>query len=309
MTQAWDAATIFRWRSVLEDRLSETPPRGCRACTALASGRSLTVFAANHASDAAIARAWPYLWEELATAVMARRGRWARHSSSAPQTMRGKLARSASSAGRGPPSEHVLLEWYVDARWRRRQAARINRLEQTDIEDVDTLQELFYGLYALISVHFRKEEDIQLPAFDAGAPGRHPRRSQADRVTRRAYARTRSLAARRSRRERELTSERGGERVAPSSLWAFGFAGLGASCGTMEPTPPVLGGNAPLPCAPIGNQWQPRQRSWLVRAVFALISFATSCHRLRPLCSINAPYAVVREGNTRAQAGGHRPPC
>ena len=48
--------------------------------------------------------------------------------------------------------------------------ARIERLEGTDVEDVDTLQELLYGLYALISVHFRKEEDLQLPAFDA-APG------------------------------------------------------------------------------------------------------------------------------------------
>jgi hypothetical protein len=26
---------------------------------------------------------------------------------------------------------------------------------------------LLYGLYALIGVHFRKEEDLQLPAFDA----------------------------------------------------------------------------------------------------------------------------------------------
>jgi len=31
-------------------------------------------------------------------------------------------------------------------------------------------QELLYGLHALISVHFRKEEDIQLPAFDAAPP-------------------------------------------------------------------------------------------------------------------------------------------
>jgi hypothetical protein len=30
-----------------------------------------------------------------------------------------------------------------------------------------TLQELLCGLYALISVHFAKEEEIQLPAFDA----------------------------------------------------------------------------------------------------------------------------------------------
>ena len=45
--------------------------------------------------------------------------------------------------------------------------ARIDRLEAADISDIDTLQELLYGLYALISVHFRKEEDLQLPAFDA----------------------------------------------------------------------------------------------------------------------------------------------
>lgn len=45
--------------------------------------------------------------------------------------------------------------------------ARIERLERADLDDVDLLQELLYGLYALIGVHFRKEEDIQLPAFDA----------------------------------------------------------------------------------------------------------------------------------------------
>jgi iron-sulfur cluster repair protein YtfE (RIC family) len=48
--------------------------------------------------------------------------------------------------------------------------ARIEQLEHADVADVDTLQELLYGLYALISVHFRKEEDIQLPAFDAAPP-------------------------------------------------------------------------------------------------------------------------------------------
>ena len=47
---------------------------------------------------------------------------------------------------------------------------RIERLEQAGVDDVDTLQELLYGLHALISVHFRKEEDIQLPAFDAAPP-------------------------------------------------------------------------------------------------------------------------------------------
>jgi iron-sulfur cluster repair protein YtfE (RIC family) len=45
--------------------------------------------------------------------------------------------------------------------------ARIERLERADVDDVDLLQELLYGLHALISVHFRKEEDLQLPAFDA----------------------------------------------------------------------------------------------------------------------------------------------
>jgi hypothetical protein len=35
---------------------------------------------------------------------------------------------------------------------------------------VDSLQELLYWLYALISVHFRKEEDLHLPAFDAAPP-------------------------------------------------------------------------------------------------------------------------------------------
>jgi iron-sulfur cluster repair protein YtfE (RIC family) len=44
---------------------------------------------------------------------------------------------------------------------------RVEQLEAAEVEDVDTLQELLYGLHALISVHFRKEEDLQLPAFDA----------------------------------------------------------------------------------------------------------------------------------------------
>ena len=48
--------------------------------------------------------------------------------------------------------------------------ARIDRLGRADVDDVDTLQELLYGLYALIGVHFSKEEDIQLPAFDAAPP-------------------------------------------------------------------------------------------------------------------------------------------
>jgi iron-sulfur cluster repair protein YtfE (RIC family) len=45
--------------------------------------------------------------------------------------------------------------------------ARVRRLEVVDVENVDALQELLYELHALVSVHFAKEEDIQLPAFDA----------------------------------------------------------------------------------------------------------------------------------------------
>jgi hypothetical protein len=45
--------------------------------------------------------------------------------------------------------------------------ARVGRLETAEPTDVDTLQELLYGLHALITVHFGKEEDLQLPAFDA----------------------------------------------------------------------------------------------------------------------------------------------
>jgi iron-sulfur cluster repair protein YtfE (RIC family) len=45
--------------------------------------------------------------------------------------------------------------------------ARVGRLDAAEPSDVDALQELLYGLHALITVHFRKEEDLQLPAFDA----------------------------------------------------------------------------------------------------------------------------------------------
>jgi hypothetical protein len=44
---------------------------------------------------------------------------------------------------------------------------RSERLAKTDLEDVDALQELLYGLHALITVHFEKEEEIYLPLLDA----------------------------------------------------------------------------------------------------------------------------------------------
>jgi hypothetical protein len=45
--------------------------------------------------------------------------------------------------------------------------ARIEQLEHADIHDVRRASGAALRLYALISVHFRKEEDLQLPAFDA----------------------------------------------------------------------------------------------------------------------------------------------
>jgi iron-sulfur cluster repair protein YtfE (RIC family) len=45
-------------------------------------------------------------------------------------------------------------------------AERIEQLATTSTEAIETLQELLFGLYALILVHFQKEESIQLPVFD-----------------------------------------------------------------------------------------------------------------------------------------------
>lgn len=46
-------------------------------------------------------------------------------------------------------------------------ASRIHQLQEADVADTATLEELLYELHALVSVHFDKEEQIQLPAFDA----------------------------------------------------------------------------------------------------------------------------------------------
>lgn len=43
---------------------------------------------------------------------------------------------------------------------------RIVELEECDLRDPERLQELLYGLYALISVHFEKEEDLYLSLLD-----------------------------------------------------------------------------------------------------------------------------------------------
>lgn len=47
----------------------------------------------------------------------------------------------------------AIREWIAD-------------LAATPIDDVARLQELLYGLYALIEVHFRKEEELYLPLVE-----------------------------------------------------------------------------------------------------------------------------------------------
>jgi iron-sulfur cluster repair protein YtfE (RIC family) len=43
----------------------------------------------------------------------------------------------------------------------------IEALGETETTDIARLQELLYGLHALIAVHFEKEEEIYLPLLDA----------------------------------------------------------------------------------------------------------------------------------------------
>jgi iron-sulfur cluster repair protein YtfE (RIC family) len=47
--------------------------------------------------------------------------------------------------------------------------ARVIELAATEDSDVDRLQELLYGLYALISVHLWKEEQLYLPLLERPA--------------------------------------------------------------------------------------------------------------------------------------------
>jgi hypothetical protein len=50
-----------------------------------------------------------------------------------------------------------------------------------------------------------------------------------------------------------------------------------------------------------------RQRFWLVEGVFRAFAFATGCHRLRPLCSINAPSSASQSRIGRWVEGSQGP--
>jgi hypothetical protein len=45
----------------------------------------------------------------------------------------------------------------------------VDRLDEADLHDTALLQELLYGLHALITTHFRKEEELYLPLLDQPA--------------------------------------------------------------------------------------------------------------------------------------------
>src|SRR4029453_1735256 len=85
----------------------------------------------------------------------------------------------------------------------------------------------------------------------------------------------------------------------PASLRVRGTRPLFAEPGKRPP--PYHGGSAPLPCAPIGNWSQPTAT---VFACPSRLQGRPGCHRLRPLCSINAPSSVVPKGNTEQDASG-----
>ena len=48
---------------------------------------------------------------------------------------------------------------------------RTRELAETPVEATDWLQELLYGLFALIEVHFRKEENIYAPFLERQGAG------------------------------------------------------------------------------------------------------------------------------------------
>lgn len=45
----------------------------------------------------------------------------------------------------------------------------IGRLAEADVGETALLQELLYGLHALITTHFRKEEELYFPVLERGA--------------------------------------------------------------------------------------------------------------------------------------------
>jgi len=51
--------------------------------------------------------------------------------------------------------EHLAIRWWTD------------RIAEADLEDVDKLQRLLYGVHALIRVHLSREEDLYVGALES----------------------------------------------------------------------------------------------------------------------------------------------
>jgi len=73
-----------------------------------------------------------------------------------------------------------------------------------------------------------------------------------------------------------------------------------------EPSDGIEPSTPSVPCAPIGNGSQPVATVLACLSLFGSERFATGCHCLRPLCSINAPSSaprLCREVGLRCPAG------
>src|SRR5918995_1408556 len=71
---------------------------------------------------------------------------------------------------------------------------------------------------------------------------------------------------------------------------------------------PFLEGVHPSHADPVATGRNRRQWFSLVRAVFRADPFAAGCHRLRPLCSLSAPFPVAHEGNAQGTQAHLVPP-
>jgi iron-sulfur cluster repair protein YtfE (RIC family) len=111
------------------------------------------------------AREVPRLALEEREAVVARildflRGTLLPHAKAEEDFLYPEVARLLGHIGATAPMSHDHLAI----------GALTDALADADPSEAGALQELLYGLHALITVHFRKEEEIYLPLLDAQPP-------------------------------------------------------------------------------------------------------------------------------------------
>jgi iron-sulfur cluster repair protein YtfE (RIC family) len=84
-------------------------------------------------------------------------GRLVPHAAAEEHTLYPDVAEVVGEAGATAPM--LYDHWAI--------RERVAELKAADPADLATQQELLYGLYALISVHFWKEEELYFPLLDA----------------------------------------------------------------------------------------------------------------------------------------------